>query len=360
MQSSNEKVLFVRSAFLGDFAVCLPTINQIVIDQNLSPSNIFFVIFNNNGTNPVKAFFGESHIFTKNTTIVNLHRTKMFLSLKNFLFVNRNAQIDKIIYLPTWGDSFKGQIMKYLIIRLRFGALTKSFGFFKFSKKHKSIVSQYLHPFSALNLCWNKNYNCLGLLQIEKNKCRREKKTILVYPNSKLVMKVWPMENYACLINKIQGFEDCEILLIGGAEDYEYNESLLGICSKVENISNIAGSLRVNETIELMRDSDMFIGNDGFPMHLAALSDLPSIGLFTYKNPVGCWDPIIASKMVTITASAICKECYLSDCPNPVCLTSIGVETVFRVYRNMIENDAVKYNEIVKHTDILHKDLHFK
>lgn len=338
----NDKVIFIRSAFLGDFLVCLPVINQIIRDNNLTKNNIYFLIINNSGANPINAIFGDDHIFSKNSIVFNTH--KYLESLwKCFKFFKMVSHERKLIYLPMWYDSFKGQILKYVTFKFIFGLNKHIYGIFKQNSENRKVVSQYLNPFVVLGLEFNTSYNCLDLFGMPAISINNKNRPFLIYPYSKLKMKIWPSEKYVNLINKIIETYNPDIFLIGGKDDYEYNQTIKNHFLKNDKIQNIAGTLSVKHTIELMLRSEVFIGNDGFPMHLAAIANLPIIGIFTYKNPLGCWDPIIVDKMITVRTDTKCKLCYLAECDNPICILKTSEEIIFnKLQKLLLSNVPIK------------------
>jgi ADP-heptose:LPS heptosyltransferase len=170
-------------------------------------------------------------------------------------------------------------------------------------------------------------------------------------------MKIWPIEKFKCLIELILNRYDCDIFLIGGKADFEYNNILLNMIANSNNIRNVAGKFSIEETIDLMINSDILIGNDGFPLHLAALCNIPIVGIFSYKNPIGCWDPIIASKMITIRSYATCKECYLEECDNPVCVKYISVNSIIRSIDKILESPSISSIEIQNIGNNLNRDF---
>jgi heptosyltransferase-2 len=247
-----------------------------------------------------------------------------------------------------WGDSFKGQLLKYVLLKYIYGFNLKIHGIFKLNKKYISINSQYLLPFHVFGLEYDDNQKAISLFDLEKiNTKNRDELKIAIYPNSKLKMKIWGKQKYIDLIQTLLGkYDNVSIYLIGGKEDEEYNKGIIDIFSGNASIVNIAGKLDIVSTLAFLHGTDLFIGNDGFPMHLAAIANVPIIGLFTYKNPIGCWDPIITNKMITIRVNVSCKECFLADCNNPVCLTKITVNDVMNGVEQLLNSNFLNFRSM--------------
>lgn len=336
--NKDSKITFVRGAFLGDFLVCLPVIYKIISEYNIAYHNVNFIIFNESNTNPIKAIFGKNHPFTINTHII--HSKNIFTVICSLKTIKGNTN-SSILYLPMWGDSLKGQFLKFILLKYIYGITKKVYGIFKLSKKYKDFNSQYLTPFYALGLNYNEDQRAVNLFNFDKKIIERNNNDLIIaiYPNSKLKMKIWSKEKYIDLIHNLLKQYKVKIYLVGSKEDREYNEKILDLFSNInDDIINLAGTLDIKNTLAFFKEIDLFIGNDGFPMHLAAMANSPIIGLFTYKNPLGCWDPIISNKMITIRTDVSCKLCYLSECKNPVCITETKVENVLEAIDTILKD----------------------
>ena len=353
--NKESKITFVRGAFLGDFLVCLPFIYKIISDYQINYKNISFLIFNNSGINPIKIIFGEDHQFSKNTTIVN---TQNIFSLTNKSKINEINKNSEIIYLPMWGDSFKGQILKFLFLKYNYGITKKIYGILKFDKKNNSTNSQYLIPFDLLGVQYDNTLSTINIFDLEENNDEKDGSLkISVYPNSKLKMKIWGKENYIVLLNKIIDIHNPTIYFIGGSEDKAYNDSIIIQLENSYKVINLAGKSSVADTLGCLRRTDLFIGNDGFPMHLAAIANIPIVAIFSYKNPLGCWDPIISDRIITIRTDVSCKLCYLSECENPVCVTQTKVKDVFDSVETILSTkNNIHEIKVIFPNKILNKD----
>ena len=332
---NNDSIIFVRSAFLGDLAVCFPFIEFVIKEYEIPRENIYFLIMNNEGVNPCETIFGKNDILANNTFVINSSSIEAFYASINKL-KDQKLSINHVIYLPTLGDSWKGKIQKHLMLKYIFGVFKKIHGF----KSINQVVSesQYISLFNYFGFEFN--FNGFNLIkEVTNDRVERETKSfvIAIYCNSKLPMKIWPSEKYiATLKELIKLYKD----------DRDYNQAIIDKLESNVNLENLAGKLSVMETYALFKEIDLFIGNDGFPLHIAGLANTPIVSIFSYKNPLGWWDPVISDKMITIRADVSCKLCYLSTCDNPVCVKEVSVESVIEAIETIIKVKNKVFREI--------------
>ena len=86
--------------------------------------------------------------------------------------------------------------------------------------------------------------------------------------------KVWPLDRFIEIGRRLRGL-GAQLVLIG-ADDLEgpaarFSEALGG------GILNLTGKLRLQETAAVLSQSDLFVGNDSGPMHVAAAVGVPVV-----------------------------------------------------------------------------------
>lgn len=335
---NDKNILFVRSSFIGDFIVVIPFIEYLV-SNGIDKNNLHFLIINNNGYNPLSALFGD--YFKQNTIIFN--KSEPFL--KSFWTVKKKLsemKIDLVFYLPFSKKVFLNEIKKYFFTKVLLP--TKRIYGFQLFNSNKILVSQYIslfYDYRIENTELKSNYmEFLGI----KQKRISDKYKIAIYSNSKLEMKKWPIENYIKLINMIlDTSDDIEVCLIGSVEDRLWNDDLISMLNYNNRVINIAGKYNIRETIELLSGFNLLIANDGSPIHFATIAGLPTIGLYTYKEPLGVWDPI-NKNCISFRFDVDCKECYKEFCEQPVCLMNIPVDVVYNEVKRRLNKSCDSTN----------------
>ncbi|MBI5360354.1 MAG: glycosyltransferase family 9 protein [Planctomycetes bacterium] len=141
--------------------------------------------------------------------------------------------------------------------------------------------------------------------------------------------KRWPAENFARLGCRIAGELHKKILLTwAGAEE----------CGAVEKIRAQIGADAVlaPEIIDLkilaffLQEAELFIGADTGPLHLAASVGTPCAALFGPKDPAVYAPFSFGPKHAVIRKNLPCSPCKKRACKDPVCMTSMTVDEVFR------------------------------
>ncbi|MDB4099108.1 lipopolysaccharide heptosyltransferase I [Candidatus Thioglobus sp.] len=99
------------------------------------------------------------------------------------------------------------------------------------------------------------------------------KKNIVLIPGASFAAKMYPVKSYKNLINSL----DANYFIVWGSE----NEKLLA--EKIKNLTphvNICEKLSIESLIFLVSQSDLVIGSDTGPTHMAWALNIPSITLF--------------------------------------------------------------------------------
>jgi ADP-heptose:LPS heptosyltransferase len=150
--------------------------------------------------------------------------------------------------------------------------------------------------------------------------------SVLVHPGSGkgYDRKQWPLENYQSLIRQL-GKIGCNVTLLLGPEEV----GQFGFFGGVKGIT-ICHSKGPESLIKAVTESDLFIGNDSGPAHVASLFGVPTITLFGPTNPVrvaprGEISIVVSNKMD-------CGPCHFNtvNCKDFACMKSIGLDQVWK------------------------------
>ncbi|MBX3292597.1 MAG: glycosyltransferase family 9 protein [Acidobacteria bacterium] len=151
-----------------------------------------------------------------------------------------------------------------------------------------------------------------------------------ISPGSKWPSKVWPIERYIAVVQRLVSYENIFPVIVGGPEDRRAGELII----EMSGIGAIAaGRLSVRETAALLGQCEMFLGNDSGPMHLAAAMGTPCIAIFAAIDWAGAWSPFGDGNTV-FRRNVECEGCRVPNCPNDaLCLKLIEPEEVFSACR---------------------------
>ena len=151
--------------------------------------------------------------------------------------------------------------------------------------------------------------------------------------------KQWLPERFGELIKRIRKkTADCEFLLFGSSKEREkISEIIDGIDHKNDKTHNLAGRLRLRESITAISFCDVFISNDSGLMHVAASLRVPLVAIFGPTQPQQTAPLKESNKNVKILYHPVpCAPCLHRDCPlDHRCMKAISVEEVWEAIRSL-------------------------
>ena len=338
----SDHVLLVRSAWIGDFIVCLPFIEHLVTQVGIPKQNIGFLILNAQGMDPVKAILGSTGFAPENCRTVAPSPLALVAAAPDLRALG--ARFNRIVYLPFQGENKAARRKKWLAFKGVFG-LGRTVEGLQGGEGPGIRISQYYSLLDAHHFP-TRTVDYLSFLELDSQE--REAPDALLrslgpglkladYPNSKLAMKIWPRTHYIALIRWLRARYGAPLCLIGGKEDRDYNQAIL---AEVDDpgVTELAGRLSIRQTIRLLAGFDLLLGNDGAPLHMGALAGVPIIGLYGCKAPLGMWDPVLSSRVVTLQRDVECRHCQRTECPAPICVQGLTVADVVQAVELFLDN----------------------
>jgi ADP-heptose:LPS heptosyltransferase len=149
---------------------------------------------------------------------------------------------------------------------------------------------------------------------------------VLIHTGSGSRFYLWPVEKWVALLESLHQPGDMSFIFVGGTEHEQrtFDEISQAVPFPLHSVIRRYNLL---ELLVLMRKSDLFIGIDSGPRHLAHLVDLPSVSLLG-PGPKG-FQPL--NRNARVIDQTECKRCYTIYCPHaPNCIEKIEVATVAR------------------------------
>ena len=138
-----------------------------------------------------------------------------------------------------------------------------------------------------------------------------DKKSVLVHPGARTELRQWETGKFAEVINSI--VERHRVFLIGGPNEGDIIQDILNKLKKPPDI--VSTDLDLLEFAALCKLSDLFVGNDSAPIHIAAATGLFVIGIYgpTLSKYCGPWtDRRILFDMSRMS----CRPCKQDRCVN--------------------------------------------
>lgn len=209
--------------------------------------------------------------------LVNLAAGRGFLkSLRDYLFF-RSCGIKKIVGTP-W---------RRRDLRVR----QMSSG--EYEPEAERLVSR-LTSLGEIDLANPRHWE-LKLTQAERNQASEllppdQKNFIAVSVGTKLKVRDWGEDNWEQLLVLLsKTMPDTTLVLLGSPDEWERSEKLSQV--RTGGHVNLCGKTTPRVSAAILERCRLFIGHDSGPMHLASVTGVPTLGLFSWHNPPGQWFP---------------------------------------------------------------------
>ncbi len=166
-----------------------------------------------------------------------------------------------------------------------------------------------------------------------------EKKSVVIAPSTTWITKFWTKENWAEVINDINGHVN--IIITGSNADKTYINEILKL-TKGAKIINLAGETNILELKALFEQTDILITPDSGSAHLASAVKKPAIiALFGATSEIR--NGAYGSKNYNIAQNLNCRPCYKKICKYnegiPECMSGISAQTVIEKIKSIIRNE---------------------
>ena len=156
---------------------------------------------------------------------------------------------------------------------------------------------------------------------------------VLLHPTARYTFKAWPLERFAALADWLSE-QGVGVALIGSQREIQIGQQIVNL-SRSKPMS-LMGNTQLSQLTALMKRSQLLIGNDGGPMHIAAAVGCPVLGLFGPTDPA-VWGPR-GPKVKVIYKGLNCDECFYPGCARgeESCMRQISVEEVCQAAQSML------------------------
>lgn len=122
------------------------------------------------------------------------------------------------------------------------------------------------------------------------NYFKKEKKNIIFHPKSQGSAREWATENYIELAKNLDSAK-VNIYFTGTEKEGLLFRHLL---PQKENVVDLTGKMTLSELVSFISSCDLLLAASTGPLHLAGLTGIHTIGLFSQKKPThaGRWKPL--------------------------------------------------------------------
>lgn len=170
----------------------------------------------------------------------------------------------------------------------------------------------------------------------------------VIFPGGSSGKKMWPIERYAKVGEYIIAKKDMDICLCGGKnEAYLYGQFVNAMIQGRDRVHDLFGKTTLTELAEVIRNAQLFVGNDTSGIHFAAAVNTKGICIFgefaygrflPYRCERDCKDH---EPIIVCSAKKRCAGCVYgkltADCRQHLlktgryqCMDDVSVEQVLR------------------------------
>jgi len=166
---------------------------------------------------------------------------------------------------------------------------------------------------------------------------------ITIHPGASKIERAWHAERFGILCQNLIKAYPVKIILLGTYEEKLLLEKISSFCSS-ENMM-IVVKLDLAEITQLLKVSQLFIGNDSGLLHVASLAGTPVVGIFGPGQAATTGPFIDVKKQEIVTRNYSCSPCrqrFFEECEaslhdKPECLESISVKEVSEAIEKIVK-----------------------
>ena len=164
---------------------------------------------------------------------------------------------------------------------------------------------------------------------------REPERLAVIHAGAGWLSRRWPADRFAELVNTLGLTPGLRLAVIGGAAGGSQEGRLFERLFSLIRVPviNLVNRLTLTQLIALLKEADLFIGNEAGPMHLAAALDRPVVAIIGPTRPelTGPFGP----KARIIRKPVSCSPCRERNCSELTCMKAIEVTDVLEAVRSI-------------------------
>lgn len=208
---------------------------------------------------------------------------------------------------------------------------------------HKKVkqhaIQHYIDTVSKLHMDIDNHLEDYPYFESNKN---RTKPYFVIHHGAGFLLKIWPTEKYAALIEKLaELFPNLDCKIIMGPEDPDIAKYFSKPMPQVEYITG-----GMEDVGEAMAGALFHIGNDAGITHVAGAFNVPTVGIYGPTGP-GSWGSFSKHNQLIWGKKGVCNlKCnydVILNCAHRICLTSVTqnrvLEALYKVIQEAYPNE---------------------
>lgn len=221
---------------------------------------------------------------------------------------------------------------------------------------YSNVMRGALNPFNIVDI-----FRCIiGLKKTESIPIPETKKSnkIIVHPFASQERKKWKTDKWIEVIYKLlKDNKDLTINIVGSNSESHLAEAIINhplMTPFRGRLQTLAGKTTISETIEILKESKLFIGHDSMVGHLAALAKVPTITVSLGSVRPQETTPYLAGA-ICISPKTKCFPCFPQDkCSFYQCHLDVPYQVVTACAQGVLKSGKISQTELKNNTSAFH------
>ena len=162
----------------------------------------------------------------------------------------------------------------------------------------------------------------------------REDKILGVHPGAVSPLRLWPIERFATVADKLAHEYDMKIVFFEPPDNVKMTKEFTSSLSPHGPKSIIVRGLDLPLLTAIISKCNLFLCNDSGPMHLAAATKTPMIAIFG-PGEYYRWQPLHHDSAI-VRKPFSCSPCSQNKCPIPQCTLQIEISDVLQAAEKLL------------------------
>lgn len=174
-----------------------------------------------------------------------------------------------------------------------------------------------------------------------KSKIKNRNAKILIHPGSRSTFRIWPVERFAAVADRLQDELGAQVFLVAGPAEQTLVQSIRSHAKT--HLVALDRAFSVGQFAALLAQFDVFLCHDSGPMHVAAAVGTPVVALFSSQNAT-IWRPL-GDRHTVLQTSLPCacfptgqlpSPCTQGDSYKSYCVRQLTPDQVFAATRTAL------------------------
>lgn len=177
----------------------------------------------------------------------------------------------------------------------------------------------------------------------------RRWRVVVIHSGAGTDAKRWPTAYWQQLVDRLVTVYRPAVIVVGTGEDRLRAAQIVAAAERGA-VLNWAGRLSVLELAALLELSDLFVGNDSGPAHIAAAVGTTTLVLFSGTNEMQQWRPP-GEHVHVLRHPVACAPCHQKSCPvfGHPCMTQLTPDRVWTAVDQLLGRVSSSAIEVPAH-----------